>query len=523
MATEGTRETPGPRSAPSRAATVAALAAVVLVTGLARVPTMRVPLDQDCAVYTYAAQRWAEGGLPYRDVFDHKPPGIYLVYRLLFAVFSPSGQAVNVTLRVASLVTDAAAAIVLFFLARRLFGLWQGVAAGLLYALFAALPGLQYEALQPERLVTLFVAAGFLTAVVYMDRRRYWWAALSGLLFGLALVVKPIAAPAGIVVWAWVSWDAWRRERGGAVKRVVAHSVLLAVGAVLPWGLFAAYFAAKGALEEFWFCTYAYNALYATEQRRGGLLRSVQLLVRTKMFEHCFWWALGAAGVGVSLWQRGLRRGGVLAAGWLVAAFVGVYMPGQFAYYYYLPTGAPLALAGGVAVVALAGFVAGRRPLGLRVLVAGAAAVVLVGCLGLCALRQKGHLAWQAAPRTTNRVVARVAGYIAEHSEAGDRLYVWGSRPQLYVLSGRRGVCPYLFNFSHNVALEDAFLFRKEHRERIMAGLRRHEPGFIVATETRTLEGFPELARYLDEHYAFVRRWEAKPYAPTLYRRKDAS
>jgi hypothetical protein len=319
-----------------------------------------------------------------------------------------------------------------------------------------------------------------------------------------------------------VTWDAWRQERGRAVKQVLAHSFLLAAGALLPWALFAAYFAAKGAFKDFWFCTYAYNALYATEQRRGGLVGSLVLLVKTKVFEHCFWWTLAAAGLAVSLWKRSLWRGGALAGAWLVAAFVGVYLPGQFAYYYFLPTGAPLALAGGVAVVALAEFVASRRSLGLRALVAGAVAVVLIGCLGLCALRQKGHLERQAAPHATNRVVAEVAGWLAQQTEAGDRLYVWGSRPQLYVLSERRGVCPYLFNFSYNIDLEEAFLFQKEHRDRIMAGLREHQPPFIVATETKTLEGFPELAAYLAESYAVERRWKADEYSPTLYRRKDA-
>jgi hypothetical protein len=218
-----------------------------------------------------------------------------------------------------------------------------------------------------------------------------------------------------------------------------------------------------------------------------------------------------------------LRRVGLLAAGWLIAAFVGVLLPGQFAYYYYLPTGAALALAGGVAAAGLVGFALSRRPASLRVLVVAACGVVLLGCAGLGWLRQKGHLGRQANPKDTNAVVAEVAGYIRQHTEPGDRLYVWGSRPQLYILSERRGVCPYLYNFSYNMDLEEAFLFQHEHRDRILAGLRDHAPPFIVATETATLEGFPELAAYLSAHYDFVREWPATPYAPKLYRRRDAS
>jgi len=508
---------------PSRKRVIVALVAIVAVTCLARVPTARVPLDQDCAVYTCVAQRWAAGEVPYRDVWDHKPPFIFLIYRVLFAVMSPSGAGVNAALRVTSAAVDALTAVLLFFLAKRLLGYWEGLAAGLLCGLFTALPGIQYEALQPERLVVLCVTGGFLGAAAYADSRRYLLAALSGLLFGLALAMKPIAAPAGVVVWAWLTWDAWRGEGGKALKRIVLHSVLLAVGAVLPWLLFMGYFALKGAFGDFWFCTYSYNALYASAQRKGSLVGDVVRLVRTKMFEHCFWWALAAAGVVVALAQRKLRRGGLLALGWLVAAFVGVLLPGQFAYYYYVPTGAPLALAAAVAIVALWRLARSPRPAALRVAVVGAGCVVLVGCLGLCWLRQKGHIERQADPGDTNAVVAEVATYLAQHTKPDDRLYVWGSRPQLYVLSERVGACPYLYNFSYNRDLKEAFLFQKEHRDRIMAGLRQHKPPFIVATETKTLEGFPELKSYLAEHYAFERDWVGKPYSPKLYRRKDAS
>ena len=509
-------------AAPGRKAVLVAVLVILAVTCLARIPTARVPLDQDCAVYTYVAQRWAAGELPYRDAWDHKPPLVFFLYRTLFAVTSPSGAGVNGTLRVASALVDAATAVLLFFLASRLLGYWQGVAAGLLCGLFTALPGIQYEALQPERVVVLCLTGGFLAAVVYADKRCYWSAALSGLLFGLALVMKPIAAPAGVVVWAWLTWDAWREERGKAVKRIVVHSVLLAVGAVLPWLLFMGYFAAKGAFGEFWFCTYTYNARYAADARRGGLVESARLLVKTKMYEHCLWWALAGAGVAIALVRQKLRRGGLLALGWLLAAFLGVFLPGQFAYYYYVPTGAPLALAGSAALVALVAFARSRRSLRLRVVVAGAGCAVLVGCLGLCWLRQKGHLQRQADPKDTNAVVVEIAKHLRQHTEPGDRLYVWGSRPQLYILSERVGACPYLYNFRYKTDFEDALFFQDEHRKRIVAGLEQHKPPFIVATETESLEGFPELRAYLAEQYEFERDWVGKPYSPKLYRRKDA-
>lgn len=582
-----------PGSAPARFGTrrlALALAAVVVVSAAARLVTARVPLDQDCGVYAYVAERWAEGELPYRDVWDHKPPLIYATYRAIFAVAPPSSVPVTTTLRVASALADTATAVLVLLLAARLFGPMAGTVAGVLCGLTTALPGLQYESLQPERLVVLFVTGGFLAAAAYVDRRRYAYVALSGLLFGIALALKQTAAPAGALVWAWVTWQAWRREGRGAVKRILIHSVLLAVGALVPWALCAAYFAAKGAFASFWFCTYTYNRHYAAAYRKGTVGQDVARMVRTRMFEHGYLWALAAGGLVWGLTVERLRRGGVLALGWLAAAFLGVYLPGQFAYYYFVPTVAPLALVAGVLVAALvsqlradtadgpprgargaAGMVliggwilaafavdiAGERlgglakfvPYGVWLaplagvgvvallgrwmtargrgrLVAGACAVLtaltLVGLLGVSALRQRGHVARQRDPQDTNVVAAKVAAQLRELTTPDERVYVWGSRAQIYVLARRLTVSPYLYNTSFHVSLDKAFLFQPERRAEIMAGLEEHTPPYIVTTETRTLAGFPELKQYLADRYEFERDFPGKPLAPRLYRRKDA-
>ena len=55
------------------------LAAILVVSLAARAPSLKIPLDQDSAVYSYAAERWLEGGLPYRDAWDHKAPFLYLI------------------------------------------------------------------------------------------------------------------------------------------------------------------------------------------------------------------------------------------------------------------------------------------------------------------------------------------------------------------------------------------------------------------------------------------------------------
>jgi hypothetical protein len=45
-------------------------------------PTLLYPFGRDQAAFFYIAREWLLGGVPYRDMVDHKPPLIYAVYAL---------------------------------------------------------------------------------------------------------------------------------------------------------------------------------------------------------------------------------------------------------------------------------------------------------------------------------------------------------------------------------------------------------------------------------------------------------
>src|SRR5687767_9878358 len=60
-----------------------ALAAVAIL-GL---PSILYPFHPDQAMFAYIGDRWLHGGLPYRDAWDVKPPGIFALYAAAQAVF----------------------------------------------------------------------------------------------------------------------------------------------------------------------------------------------------------------------------------------------------------------------------------------------------------------------------------------------------------------------------------------------------------------------------------------------------
>jgi len=380
----------------------------------------------------------------------------------------------------------------------------------------------------------MFLAAGFFAVVVAVDVRCWIAATLAGLMLGAAVAAKPVAAPACVVAWLWAVGCLWRVRDEKRVKRIVIHTIAMVVAAAAPWCVGALYFAAKGAFQEFWSCTFSYNVLYASAHRKGSLAAGLTPMLTKKMNEQGWLWLLAAAGVLVALARPTTRRGGLLAAGWMAAAFLGALLPGQLAYYYYVPTVAALALAGGLALSsAWRGFAAkqarGVIPASILMVVLAAG---LVQAVRSQVYSGNSHYKRIQNPEGLNAVVMSVAQYIRDTTEPEDRLYVWGSRAQLYVLSDRLAATPYLYNYSYKLPLGEAYHFQAEKLEAIMAALEEHKPPCIAATETKTLAetgGFTALRKYLDTHYSIEREWEAwdgleawegKPYTVTLFRRR---
>ena len=70
------------QSAPSKP--FPAIPVVILIAALILLlPSLSYPFGGDAAIFSHVGKAWANGLWPYAGVFDHKPPGIYLVFAIL--------------------------------------------------------------------------------------------------------------------------------------------------------------------------------------------------------------------------------------------------------------------------------------------------------------------------------------------------------------------------------------------------------------------------------------------------------
>jgi hypothetical protein len=293
-----------------------------------RLPSLVQPAGGDQGLYAYEGQRVLAGSVPYRDVWDQKPPGIAFLYASLLRIWPRESIVPG-----ADLAAAAAVAWLLVVLGRRRFTESIGCGAAAIFLLFGD-PSLQrlsgvYVRGQCEPFIALAVALALVLAAAprsstSLERTRLL---LIGVALAAAVWLKYNAAtyalPVVVAIWAWRD-DA---DRGRAVLTQVAWVAL--GGAVVTLGVLA-YFALHGALLDLRLATIDYNLLYSRETYEGpsGVPLYLVMLPIARARVDMLWF-LGGIGALLLVWQARANRSALVALAWLGAAIVSIAVNGQ--------------------------------------------------------------------------------------------------------------------------------------------------------------------------------------------------
>lgn len=309
------------------------LAAAAVLPFMALLPLLDDPVGRDEAAYLTMARGLLDGELPYRDLFDHKPPLTYAWYALSLLAFGDRA----VSARIAGCVALGATVVLTTMAAKNLYGSRAGMLGGAAMSLACFIsvtrPGFNSETFM---LPWMAASTAAFAGAINRDRRRGLF--LSGLFAGIAICTKTVAATQVVVLvvaaLAWNSEGPWSRsaKRGG----------LVACGALAVPATLAVVFIAMGAGREAFYANFTYNRLYAGSVGTGTWISGIAE-VPIALF-----WMLGPLFTGAAiavyrLWGRPTR------ADWLVlglngAALAGIVSTGHFFLHYYLQLMPSLAL-----------------------------------------------------------------------------------------------------------------------------------------------------------------------------------
>ena len=511
--------------------------ALVVVSGLAIVFLIAQLLDfgfgRDQGIYAVVGRAILDGGVPYRDAWDFKPPGIFFLYASASAVFGEGTRAIRL-LEASCLVAVVPAFVIL---SRHYVGDWR---PGVLSSALAALVHVQLEfwhTAQPESFGVLFIGWGFAFATLAEDAEAartsaaFWM--MSGLCAGVSLLLKPTIA---VGLAAPVGFGLWRHRRTARNERDLSASLVglsFGLGALLAVAGCVAFFVGRGGFSDLQrtFAEFVPNYTGLAWQRAQPLVLLFEL-VRRWLFAFAI---VNAVGLALFLvpFPSGRAREGLLCVGTgICLLLLGVYSQARLYPYHY---GSVLAL-----TALLAGWGYWRLWLGLRTTRRGAlvfasfVAVLLIWRPSSTDLPdsfvRRCELRIQSWVDTANRDAIRdrlytvadyrardnrmTAAWVTQHTEDGRGIFVYGFTPEIYVASNRHLASRYIYD----VPLR-ATWSRDTARMELMRSLDDAAPSAIVVEHgdrVGDVTGLPsdsasDLTTFTELRSLIERRYERQP------------
>jgi 4-amino-4-deoxy-L-arabinose transferase-like glycosyltransferase len=484
------------------------LALLCLLPVLLYVPILNAPFERDESVYATIARGLLHGQVPYRDLFDNKPPLVFGWYALSFFVFGEN----EVAPRLVAAALLSLTTLALFAEARLLFSRRVAYIAA---AAFACSTGLPFVALHAntEAYMLLPMVTSLLAFTIGMRSGRLWWFLVAGALGALSVMTKQVAVwnlaalAVTAAVWGW-------RGSNPVIGRA-APLLFLAAGSAGALVLIASPFFATGALADMAYANLSYNGLYIVALTLGD--RVLNFAAAGAFIFAIAAPLLVAACLGlVKLLLRSKRAVDYLLVAWAAASIAGVAMAGRFFPHYFLQAiPAAAVLAAVLAFDYLPGLGTRRLPrwtfAALTVLTA--LAVATNGALYLAPSRSEQRVAPGMFYHKQWAENSELLGaYIAAHTTPDETIFNLGRESQVYFYADRRPAARYFYDYVYS--------YDPETVRATVAALRAEKPAYIIDSIQPPLfqpsDRPPEFDRLLSEDYEY----EGHLYFADLYRLK---
>ena len=242
---------------------LAILLALALVALLPSLPTFYRTPNIDSSIFLYIGGKIRQGQLPFRDIYDHKPPLIFYLNALGLSLAGGSRWGVW-ALEWLSL---SSAALLAYAFLRRYFGkaaAFIAVSAMLLNLAFVIERGnLTEEYALPFQFAALYLLARVDTLPAAGARsfgRGATFFAL-GVMLGMASTLKQPLAGVGLSIAVYLTFFflVRRSPQRPDGRGWLSAAALIALGGAVVWLIWFAYFAAVGIFPEFWEAAFQYN------------------------------------------------------------------------------------------------------------------------------------------------------------------------------------------------------------------------------------------------------------------------
>lgn len=454
---------------------------LVALTVALRLPAFFVDVfNSDETFLATQAQVIQDGGDLYKDAADRKPPLVPYIYAATFEVFDTTSLW---SVRVAAMIAVVLTALLLASEARRRYGNRAAWIAGLL-CVFGSVAFAPQDGQAANFEVFMLPA---MTAAVLLARRGRAGSA------GVAVAVAALAKQTGMATLLPVVYLVWKaRGRYGVTRALVGFAV--------PLALVAAALGPRRMLQ--W--TVLGNGSYVDSETLSTTV-PLMFLLMTLSWAACnlpIVWRLPLAWRARRVPAEDGARDYDLWL-WLASAAVSVMVGLRFFGHYYLQLLPPLCLVTAGSLV--------RTKHKLSTATVASAAVMAI------AFSAAGYF---MRPFGVEPKYKTVSQFLVTHTSDADRIFVWGSVPEIYWAAERLPATRFVTTLSflagdhpgrspQDAAPENS---RPEDWDHLFEDLGAHPPAYILDTAPANIRGaewspihrFPRLEAFVDRGYRFV-------------------
>ncbi len=443
-----------------------------------RMTTLSIPLERDEGEYAYIAQQILHGAVPYRDAFDQKPPGVFLIYLIGFALFGQSTVGIHLFMHLWTI----GSAVLLYRLVSRFSGTGAGLAAALALVVMTAGRGVIGTAANTEIFMILPMIGSLLCVIPRTGRPGILRLIAAGALGACACWIKQIAAMDLLLVAGWVLvWDLLDRAKSKWL-RVLVDQLCIAAGAAIVSAVVLGYFAIRGAMHDFWFCVFTYNFHYSSTEAStfGSMLANFGSTFPKLLAGDWPYWLAMFFGLILLYRKKSWRVLGFYCA-FFITSFIGVCVGGYFRPHYYTQILPALAGLAGVGIVGFLQLVQSRIDRQSRIL----AVVVTVAILLIIPIDYNGNILFAANSKLQSFRVYGPTPFIyspelgedlRSKTSPDDTILIMGTEPQILFYAQRRSASRYIFFNPLGARYEDVLNDQKQALHEID----QNRPKYIV-------------------------------------------
>jgi hypothetical protein len=224
---------------------------------------------RDDGVFLYFGWRILNGELPYRDIWDHKPPVVYYINALGLALTNSSRWGIWFLEFIALLL----AALIGYYLIKKSFGTISAVLCSFLWllTLLAIIGG---GNLPEVYVLPLQFGALWFAFDIDLPHHSSWRYFLIGFLGAIAFLTKQTT----IGIWiAIILYITIKRLKNGQARRWIHEILFFMIGSFAFLVPMAIFFGVHGALMQFWNDAFYYNFFYVSSAT--GLLNRLAPLI----------------------------------------------------------------------------------------------------------------------------------------------------------------------------------------------------------------------------------------------------